>query len=585
MPARRALIVGGAVVAALALGYGASYALYGDEVPRGVHVAGTDLSGLTPERAAALLQRELADDAARPLRLLADDVALTLKPLASGLRADVVATVDEATSAGLLDRLRGLVGTRRDVTPVAQVDRRVLTAAVKALTAPVERPAREGTVTFRDLVPVAVPPLAGRAVELERAVDAVVEGYLRGGVIDVPVNEDPVRSTDESVEQAIEEIARPAVAAPVTLLVGTARVVVRPADLAAGLGFTVDDEGGLVPKVDGAKVIAAMGKRAEAVAVEPRDATYVIRDGTPVLVPSRDGKQISAGGLGTALEPVLRLPAPREVTVTLEPAMPRVSTAQATGIGVKEVVGTFTTRYPCCRPRVTNIHTIADLVDNYLVVPGETFSLNGVVGKRDRARGFVAAPQILRGQFVDDIGGGVSQFATTMFNAVFFSGLEDVQHKPHSYYISRYPPGREATVSFPEPDLRWRNDSPHGVLVTTSYTSTSVTVTFWGTKRYDISSVTGPRTRIRPFGKEYVDRPDCTPASGEEGFDIVVTRVFSQGGRVIRREPFRTRYLPEPNFICGKPPAGEPAKQPPGSRPSRSPSPAASPSASPSPTA
>jgi vancomycin resistance protein YoaR len=176
----------------------------------------------------------------------------------------------------------------------------------------------------------------------------------------------------------------------------------------------------------------------------------------------------------------------------------------------------------------------------------------------------VQAPQILRGQFVKDVGGGVSQFATTLFNAVFFSGLRDVQHTPHSYYISRYPPGRESTVSYPQPDFRFQDDAPTGVLITTSYTARSITVTFWGTKRYDVESVTGPRTRVRPFGTEYVDRPDCTKSAGAEGFDIVVTRVFKDlAGHVLRRQPFKTRYLPEPHFVCGKPPPGQPAKQPP----------------------
>ncbi len=189
------------------------------------------------------------------------------------------------------------------------------------------------------------------------------------------------------------------------------------------------------------------------------------------------------------------------------------------------------------------------------MLPGEIFSLNGSVGRRTAAKGFVSAPQILDGEFVKDVGGGVSQFATTMFNAVFFSGLEDVEHKAHSYYITRYPEGREATVFYPEVDLKWRNDSGKGVLVTTSSTGTSVTVTFWGTKRYEIEAQKGPRTRVRPFEKQYVTREDCTPASGHEGFDVVVTRVFRQGGREVKRERFSTRYLPEPNFVCGPPPS------------------------------
>jgi vancomycin resistance protein YoaR len=204
---------------------------------------------------------------------------------------------------------------------------------------------------------------------------------------------------------------------------------------------------------------------------------------------------------------------------------------------------------------VQNIHRIADLVDGYVLRPGDRFDLNAVVGPRDKARGFLEAPQILEGQFVDRVGGGVSQFATTIFNAVFFSGLADVTHAPHSYYISRYPPGREATVSFPLPDLIFENDSPHGVLIKTRYTGTSITATFWGTRRFDeVKAVAGPRTRLRDFGTEYVDREDCTATQGEKGFDIVVSRVLVQGGRETGRERFKTRYKPEPRFICGPPP-------------------------------
>jgi hypothetical protein len=100
-------------------------------------------------------------------------------------------------------------------------------------------------------------------------------------------------------------------------------------------------------------------------------------------------------------------------------------------------------------------------------------------------------------------------------------------------------------VSYPLPDLIFKNDSPHGVLIDTSYTGTSITVTFWGTKRFDeIRSVTGPKTRLRDFETEYVDRPDCTATSGEQGFDITVTRVFVAQGQEVRREPFNTRYKP-----------------------------------------
>ena len=559
---KAALLGGGAVAAVLVLGYGGSFLVSGSKVPRGVHVAGIDLSGRTAGQARAVLSRELADEAGAPLVLVADDVQMSLSPAEAGLRVDVDATVDEARSAGPVARLRALLGARRDVDPKPLVREHVLKQKLLALAPKVDREPREGTITFTGATPTAVDPLPGRSLDLDGSVDAIRAAYLRHQRVELPVETDDVKSTKESVQKALESVAAPAVAAPVTVDVEGKSLVVQPADVAAGLSFHVDDSGDLKPSVDGAKVLASLGKRVEAVQVAPRDATFDVSSGKPVLVPSKDGRTVPPAGLADALTGVLTQPAPRRTSVQLDVGRPRVTTEIARTLGITEQIGTFTTRHPCCAPRVQNIHAIADIVDGYVVLPGETFSLNEAVGRRDAARGFVSAPQILRGQFVKDVGGGVSQFATTMFNAVFFSGLKDVEHHPHSYYISRYPPGREATVSFPQPNLKWQDDAPTGVLVKTSYTGRSITVTFWGTKRFDIESVTGPRTRIRPFGKEYVDRPDCTASSGEDGFDIVVTRIFKRGGVVIRREPFKTRYLPEPNFICGPPPPGQPAKQP-----------------------
>jgi vancomycin resistance protein YoaR len=559
---RRLILLLGALVTLFVVGYGASFLLYGDKVPRGVHVHAIDLSGKSPEAAKRLLGDRLAGAAGAPIVVVADDVRSTLVPADIGLRVDLDATVDEAHSAGPLDRLRGLLGTRRDVDPVPVIREDLLTDALRPLAAKVARDVREGAVTFEGVSPVATPPTAGRALDVDGAIDAIRKGYLSDDTVELPVDERAPKSTQDDLDKAMQAAAA-AVAESVAVSVQGKTVEVRPADIAGALSYTVTEQGGLAAKLDGNKVLDALGPRLEAVEQLARDATFDVASGHPVLVPSRDGRTVSPDQLGSALLGVLDDEAPRRASVPLQVMPPRVTTEKARTLGIREIIGTFTTRHPCCAPRVKNIHTIAGIVDGYVVLPGETFSLNGAVGKRDTARGFVQAPQILRGQFVKDVGGGVSQFATTTFNAVFFSGMKDIEHHPHSYYISRYPPGREATVSFPRPDLRWLDDAPTGVLIKTSYTERSITVTFWGTKRYQIESVSGPRTRVTPFGKEYVDRPDCTPSVGADGFDIVVTRVFKDlTGNVLRREPFKTRYLPEPHFICGPPPSGEPAKQP-----------------------
>ncbi|MDT7538845.1 MAG: hypothetical protein QOI82_2430 [Actinomycetota bacterium] len=559
---RRLILLLGALVVLFGAGYVASYLLYGDSVPRGVHVRGIDLSGNTPKAARATLSHALAASAGKPISVTADDVRGTLFPQQVGLRVDVDATVAEAHSAGPLDRLRGLFGVRRDVDPVPVIHEDLLRAALQPLAAKVDRKVRQAAISFTGTEPLVVLPLSARSLDVDGAIAAIRSGYLRDDVITLPVHTDDANSTADDVTGA-EQAARKAVAASVTVDVDGTSLEVQPADIARGLTYAASDDGPLKPQLDGAAVLEALGERLRPVEQEPRDATFDVSSGHPVLVPSRDGRTVQSQELAGALLGVLGQDAPRHASVSLKVTPPRVTTARAKGLGIREVIGTFTTRHPCCAPRVKNIHTIADIVDGYVVLPGETFSLNGVVGKRDTARGFVQAPQILRGQFVKDVGGGVSQFATTTFNAVFFSGMKDIEHHPHSYYISRYPPGREATVSFPRPDLRWQDDAPTGVLIKTSYTERSITVTFWGTKRYIVESESGPRTRVKPFGKEYVDRPDCTASVGADGFDIVVTRVFKDlAGNVLRREPFRTRYLPEPHFICGPPPAGQPAKQP-----------------------
>ena len=548
MPRLPLLAAGGAVV--VALGVGGALVLTGSDVPRGVRVAGTDLGGMSRAEAAGAVRTALGPQLSTPVQLTAAGEQLSLDPATAGLGVDVDAVVDDVTSAGPVDRLRGLFGARRDVTAVPTVDAAALRDALTTASRGFDREAREGAVRLRGTTARAVLPQAGRRLQVDAAAAAVRSRWPAAAPIEVPAEQVPVRSSAEQVRAGVAA-ARRALAAPVTLRAGGAALVVRREDLAGALSLRPDADGRLVPALDAGALAEGVGTRVEAVEQAPRDASFALSSGRPVVVPGRPGRSVAVKDLAAAVMPVLLRAAPRTAALPLRTTQPELSTARARDLGVREVVGSFTTEHPCCAPRVTNIHTIADLVDGELVLPGETYSLNGDVGARDAARGFVEAPQILNGQFIAAVGGGVSQFATTMYNATFFAGMQDVEHQPHSYYISRYPEGREATVSTPAPDLKWRNDSPHGVLVTTSYTGTSITVTLWGTKRYDeVLALSSGRSRITDFGTERVSGPDCTPAAGNVGFDITITRVMKKGGAEVRRDSDTHRYLPEPHFVC-----------------------------------
>jgi vancomycin resistance protein YoaR len=552
---RRALLIGaGAAVAVLGIGVAAAAAATSGGVPRGVTVAGLELGGLRVAEAERRIATTLAPDNASPISLVADDEVLSLDPEVAGLAVDAVATARRAADAGMLDRLLALVRAGREVDPVLDVDAALLDAELTRLAEGFDRPPREGSIAFEGLDPVPTAPLAGRGLDIDGTAETVAEQWPPSLRIEVPVDEIEVRTTDDDVERAVREIAEPAVGAPVLLSSEGGELEVSPEAIAAATRIEADAEGVLQPVVDGAVLLEQTAGLRRGVEVAALDATFDTSSGTPVVVPSQTGRGFGAVDTAEAVTSVLSEPAPRRADVVFSATEPRVSTETAAGIGVVEQVSSYTSKFPCCAPRVTNIRRIAEIVDGYVVLPGEVFDLNAYVGPRDTARGFVPAPQILRGEFVDDVGGGVSQFATTIFNAYFFAGLEDVTHTPHSYYISRYPPGREATISFPEPALVFRNDSPHGVLIRATSTGTSVTVAMWGTKRFDVEARQGPRTRVTTAETRYIERPDCQPGNGGEGFDIVVTRLFLQGGAEVRRQEFETRYLPQPKFVCGPPP-------------------------------
>ena len=181
--------------------------------------------------------------------------------------------------------------------------------------------------------------------------------------------------------------------------------------------------------------------------------------------------------LARAVNLVPRAEIVEEVEPEIEEVEPEIGLER---VGDLHLVSQFTTYHYCCSPRVTNIHLFADLVDGAVVKPGERFSLNRRVGERTEEKGFVEAGTLVNGTLMPGVGGGVSQVATTFYNAVFWGGYQDVFHMPHSGYFSRYPEGIEATVNWPDIDVVFRNDSSADVLIRIEYTDTSLTVKFFG---------------------------------------------------------------------------------------------------------
>lgn len=195
--------------------------------------------------------------------------------------------------------------------------------------------------------------------------------------------------------------------------------------------------------------------------------------------------------------------------------------AWADGSLIVEKVSEFTTHHPCCEARVTNIHQIADLVRGVYVLPGEKFSINEFVGPRTSAKGFVRAGAIRQGHMVLEVGGGVSQFITTTFNAAYFAGLDFDEYRSHTIYFSRYPYGREATIGIPHPDLILNNTTGYPILIWTAYDGTSITVSIYSTKGIEVEELGQRRSKAGACTHVETDR-QRTYSDGRVVVDTIV---------------------------------------------------------------
>jgi vancomycin resistance protein YoaR len=327
-----------------------------------------------------------------------------------------------------------------------------------------------------------------------------------------------------------------------------------PVATLAGLVTTQPDRGELRVILDPTGLRKALLNQLGRFERAPTNARFATSGGTVRLVPAGVGKQLDGERIGASLVGNL---AARAHRARFTVAAPTFSTEAARKLRIRELVSEFTTYYPCCAPRVTNIKRAAELLDGTIVLPGKEFSLNGALGERTEEKGFVSAPQIFNGRFEDAVGGGISQVATTLFNAAFFSGIKLVEHRAHQFYISRYPMGREATISWGGPELIFRNDWPAAILMDVEATDSGISVRFFSSKLgRRVTTTTGEPYLPTTPDTVTVTNP-ALPAgtrkvvqeAGDGGFTIDFTRKVFRDGKLIRNELYRQRYDAEDEIV------------------------------------
>lgn len=564
----------------------------------GLYVSGVYVGGLKVDAAASRISKELNQQLSNPVTVVFDDIEIKVTADELAAKVDGSQAADMAYSVGRTGSLQDILRNRVDLwfggielmAPIT-VDESRTASVLERIAKMVDRPAQNASVVIE-----------GTSARLERAKPGVVvrkeilrDDLLRALVsnerrVEISVDHIPASITDEDTLDALRD-TRLMLAGDVAVIFEGRKWQFGKDRIAKWIAFRtvpLQESSGSVaasgaelggPKSETTQTpftrLTSLERRVCEAYIDParlsptikpmigdvgrpaKNATFKVQGKNVAIIPSQDGIAPDMDALAHEMTRVLTSGTQRLVKLRLRRVTPDLTTAEAQKMGIKTRISTYTTTYSSNnRPRVNNIHTLADALDNILVAPGATFSLNESVGPRTAAKGYQEAPAIIGGRLVPSLGGGVCQVGTTMFNAVFESGLPIIERRNHSFYISSYPKGRDATLSWGGQDFKFKNDTEHWILITTSYTSTSLTVSLYGTDPgYEVTSETGPWMNIKPFPVREVPDPELpigvrqVKEPGVNGATIVVKRFVRKNGALVREDTFRSVYRPKEEVV------------------------------------
>ena len=466
--------------------------IHRDRVVRNVKIAGETVGGLSDialrARVDAIADR-LADTQIVVQSELGDAswVASDL-----GISLDVIATFEAVMNtrrAGLLNRpIDWLSALTSNTTAEIAINidlatlERSLHSNQRLQRAPIDPSIRIGNNRLE-----LVPGIAGQLVDVEDAAAAITKVLQEGTppTVRVATIEVPTEFSDQTVRKLVAEANR-SVQTPLRVRLNDYETVVAPRIVASW--FVLDLDGSQPSlNLETSLILASLEELLMPGNTGAGQAQFEIREGTVKIISSDGGTACCQRDAVDIVKAALETHLGGQVHVLPNrPAAPREAVNRLEGLGIVEKVASFTTQYSCCLGRVTNIQKFAEIVSGTWVKPGDRLSLNEKVGRRTEEKGFVPGGFISKGHLVEDIGGGVSQFATTIFNAALRAGLDFEYYQAHSIYFERYPYGLEATISYPRPDLVITNSTPFGVLIWNSWTDESVTVDIYSTSNVEV---------------------------------------------------------------------------------------------------
>ncbi|MCL1692237.1 MAG: VanW family protein, partial [Actinomycetia bacterium] len=413
-------------------------------LPRNVSIAGIDVAGLPPDEAFTVVRAYQEGIFAEPSAFTVNGMTYEVYPNNVGMRIDVDSAVATAISQTDHTVLSGFVpwvrsfSTKLEIPVEVTIDGASIDHYVQLWElAAIPEPAFDGDITIVDGGVVITYPNAGLRIDRDAALNIIEATMLDGveHVAEIPlVDRVPVLS-DEQLDEAATTVET-LISRPITLHNDDAEatLIVLRSEMAAAVTIDIVTTSpahidiGLDPDII-ATTLESRLAQFEQPPVEVQIATNVAT-GRVSVTPPEYGTRVDVDTLAEALYAAAFNGGRGDLPIVTD-IEPRITAEQVEAWGTLGLVSSFTTRYTAGQPRVTNIQTMARTVDDSIVWPGETFSINEKVGQRTEAKGYVRDGAIINGEVYCcdspvNVGGGVSQFGTTFFNAVFFGGYEDI---------------------------------------------------------------------------------------------------------------------------------------------------------------
>ncbi|HKB20305.1 MAG TPA: VanW family protein [Gaiellaceae bacterium] len=564
------------LIAAIALGL--AFAGSPERLPAGSQIAGVDVSGLTPGQARSLLEKRSNELASVPVVFTAAGRHWSVKPKKVVVDVDWGAAVEAAQRQGEgFGPFRGLkrLGVRvfgGEVVPTSSVYQSAVDAYMGKFAREVDRASIEPSLVLQGSGPEILGGRNGRLLDRAAAEKVFVQGLtaLQRKPVAVPLKVDRTHLTTRDLAGAKVK-AEAALSGPVDVAYGHGGWHLSVAKISRILELPSNGDTELRlagPRAD--RFFANLKKRIEHA---PKDATFAIGARNIVrVVPAQPGRTLNMDDTTRNLMAALLSPTSRKADLAVTTASPERTTADARAMGITGLVGAYETFYGGVPNRIHNVQLVAHLIDNRFISPNEEFSFNATTGERSEAKGFLEAPVIINGELQTGLGGGVCQVSTTTFNAAYEAGLPITDRTNHALYISHYPQGRDATVNYPDTDLKFVNDTGHWLLLRTFVSSSSLTVALYGTPQHrEVESEVSPLVVNGQPPVKRVPDPNLTVGtsvleeSGEPSRSTSVRRkVFSSSGKLLYDHTWYSSYSAEPRVIrYGTKPKAEPPPPPP----------------------